>query len=51
MVVNVLSYICFCFQSKVLLGKKKKKAYSIFYKSMEAIVRGRGGDKGGMVGP
>ena len=50
MVVNMLSYIYFCFQSKVLL-KKKKKAYSIFCKSVEAVVRGRGGDKGGMVGP
>ena len=50
MVVNMLSCICFCFQSKVLLGKKKK-AYSIFHKSVEAIVGGGGGDKDGMVGP
>ena len=49
-VVNMLSYIYFCFQSKVLLGKKKR-AYSIFHKSVEAVVGGGGGDKGGMVGP
>lgn len=39
----MLSYICFCFQSRVFHEKKKG------YKSMEAI--GGDGDKGGMVGP
>lgn len=48
MVVNMLSYICFVSSLSFYL---EKKAYSIFYKSMEATVGVGGGDKGGMMGP
>ena len=49
MVVNMLS--CICFVSSLKFYLEKKKAYSIFHKSVEAIVGAAGGDKDGMVGP